>query len=274
MTDVATQPAQPQLVAALERMKPELERALPRHLSGDRIARIVLTEIRKNAQLAQSTPESFFGALLTTAALGLEPGVNGEAYLVPYADRKRGIVECQLIVGYQGVAKLFWQNPLAKRMSAEYVCENDHFAYDKGLTLRLEHTPATGERGPVVGYYAIVELTSGGIAFDYFTVEQIKRLRGGKVGTSGGVADPEQWMERKTALKQVLKLLPKSVELATALRADETIGSMAVGKAIAAGAGVPDMQHPDPIDVTTAEVLETSASWSVRNHASRIEAGE
>ena len=244
MSEVATRP-QPTLVAALEQMKPELQRALPRHLSGDRIARIVLTEIRKNPVLANCTPESFFGALLTTAALGLEPGINGEAYLVPYTDRRKGITECQLIVGYQGVAKLFWQNPLAKRMSAEYVCENDHFAYDKGLTLRLEHTPAQGERGAVVGYYAIVELITGGIAFDYFTVEQVKRLRGGKVGTSGGVADPERWMERKTALKQVLKLLPKSVELATAMKADETIGSMAVGKAIAAGDPPPELEHAD-----------------------------
>lgn len=244
MTEIATR-QQPSLVAALEKIKPELERALPRHLSGDRIARIVLTEVRKTPKLAQCTPDSFYGALLTAAALGLEPGVNGEAYLVPYDDRKRGVTECQLIVGYQGVAKLFWQHPLAKRMSAEYVCENDHFAYDKGLTLRLEHTPATGERGAVIGYYAIVELSTGGIAFDYFTADQIKRLRGGRVGPSGQIADPERWMERKTALKQVLKLLPKSVELTTAIRADETLGSMAVGKAIAAGDPTPELEYAD-----------------------------
>ena len=32
----------------------------------------------------------------------------------------------------------------------------------------------------------------------------------------------------------------------------------APAQAIAAGDGVPDMQHPDPIDVTTAEVLDDS----------------
>lgn len=246
---VATQPKKPTLVSSLEAMKPELERALPKHLSGDRVARLTLTEIRKNPQLATCTPESFFGALLTAAALGLEPGVNGEAYLVPYRDRKTGTTECQLIVGYQGVAKLFWQNPLAKRMSAEYVCENDHFAYDKGLTIKLEHTPAQGNRGKIVGYYAIVELSSGGMAFDYFTADQIKALRGGKVGTSGGVADPEHWMERKTALKQVLKLMPKSTELTNAIRTDETVGSMAVGKAIASG------DQPETLDYPEAEFV-------------------
>lgn len=241
MNEIVKQPApQPKLVTALEAMKPELAKVLPQHLSGDRIARIVLTEIRKNPKLAQVNPQSFFGALLTAAALGLEPGVNGECYLVPYKS------ECQLIIGYQGVAKLFWQHPLAKRVSAEYVCENDHFAIDKGLTARLEHTPATGERGKVVGYYAIAELSTGAAIFDYFTADQIKRLRNGAVGTSGGIADPENWMERKTALKQVLKLMPKSAELAQAVRVDESIGSLAVGKAIASGDGVPELEFADP----------------------------
>lgn len=239
MTEVATTSTkQASLATALEHMRPELERALPKHMSGDRLARITLTEVRKNPELARCSPASFFGALLTAAALGLEPGVSGECYLIPYKQ------DCELVIGYQGVAKMFWQHPMAKRLSAEYVCENDHFVYDKGLTQRLEHTPATGDRGKVIGYYAIAELNTGATAFDYFTAEQIKALRGGKVGTKG-VADPERWMERKTALKQVLKLMPKSVELVHALSVDETVGSMAVGKAIASGDGLPQIEHAD-----------------------------
>ena len=243
MSEMTTQKKPPTLVDALQSMRPELERVLPAHLSGDRLARVVLTEVRKTPKLAQTDPNSFFGALLTVAALGLEPGVNGEAYLVPYGK------ECQLIIGYQGLAKLFFQHDNAKRLSAEYVCENDHFAYDKGLTMRLEHTPATQDRGKVIGYYAIAELSTGAVNFDYFTVDQIKALRGGKVGTSG-VADPEHWMERKTALKQVLKLMPKSVTLAQATRVDETVGSLAAGKALAAGDPLPQLEYaaPEPSD--------------------------
>lgn len=237
-TDVATK-AQPTIADALAAMRPEIERALPRHMSADRLARIALTEVRKTPALARTNPQSFFGALLTAAALGLEPGVSGECYLVPYKD------ECQLIVGYQGVAKLFWQHPMAKRLAADYVCERDHFAYDKGLTPRLEHTPAVGDRGKVIGYYAIAELNTGAVVFDFFTPEQIKALRGGKVGTSG-VADPEHWMERKTALKQVLKLMPKSPELAGALRVDEQTGSMAMAQAIRAGEPVADGTDDEP----------------------------
>ena len=152
------------------------------------------------------------------------------------------------MIGYQGVTKLFWQHPLAKRLAAEYVCEHDEFDYDKGLELKLHHRPATGDRGPVVAYYAIAELTTGALALDVFTPEQIKKLRGGKVGTSG-IDDPEHWMERKTALKQVLKLMPRASELSATLRIDEQMGSMTTAKAVAAGT----IPH---IDDATGEVLD------------------
>lgn len=238
------QGGQPPLMGFLQKMRPEIERALPRHLQGDRFVRIVITEVNKNPMLGQSTPESFFGALLTAAALGLEIGsASNESYLVPYRNKNAGTVECQLIVGYQGLAKLFWQSPLAKRLDAQAVYENDHFVIKKGLVQDLDHVPATTNRGKIIGYYAVAELHNGGLTYDFFTPDEIKTLRGGKVGTSGDIKDPMRWMERKTALKQVLKLMPKSVELATGIRADETIGSMAVGQAIASGDPIPELEH-------------------------------
>lgn len=240
---VSTRQETPTLVKALNDLKPEIAKVLPSHLSGDRFARIVLTEVRKNPKLATTDPNSFFGALLTAATLGLEPGVNGECYLVPYKN------ECQLIVGYMGMVKLFWQHPLAKRINAEIVYEKDTFAYSKGLNMRLEHEPHKGtDRGKIVGYYAIVELNTGAIIFDFFTPEEIKALRGGREGSSGGVADPQKWLERKTAIRQVLKLAPKSAQLEKALNVDETIGSMAVGKAIATGDGLPELEYAEAAD--------------------------
>lgn len=246
MTEVATT-TPPTLGQALTSMAPEIQRSLPKHMSGDRFSRIVLTQVKKTPALADCDPGSFFGALLTASALGLEPGVNGECYLVPYKGK------CELIVGYQGVAKLFWQHPMSKRLTAEYVCENDHFRFSKGLAMTLEHEPATTNRGAVIGYYAIAELQTGALQFDYFTADQIKALRGGVVGTKD-VADPEHWMERKTALKQVLKLMPKSVELAHVAQVDETVGSFAVARGIKDGSGLPQIEHAEAqSDTTPAE---------------------
>lgn len=222
---VAKQPAQRNTGQLLKALTPEIQRALPKGMDADRIARLVMTEIRKNPQLADCTQQSFAGALLTASALGLEPGVNGECYLIPYRDRKKNIVECQLVIGYQGISKLFWQSPQADYMDAQWVGANDNFRYVKGLNPVLEHTPAAGERGAPVAYYAVVKVKGAQPMWDVFTPAEIAKLRGGKVGTSGNIDDPQRWMERKTALKQVLKLAPKSTRLDLATRFDESAGT-------------------------------------------------
>lgn len=222
-TDVALpseRNAQPPSIATLiSQMQPEIQRALPKGMDGDRIARLALTVVRQNPQLANASPASFAGALLTAAALGLEPGVNGEAYLVPY---KR---ECQLIIGYQGYAKLFWQNPLARHIDAQAVYANDEFDYAYGTEPFLRHKPAKGERGELVAYYAVASLSTGGSSFVVLSPDEVKKLRGGKVGTSGNIDDPMRWMERKTALRQLIKTLPRSTMLNHALVADEALGT-------------------------------------------------
>lgn len=236
MTTPAVQNQAPASTAQLLKvLTPELARAVPKGMDADRIARLVTTEVRKsrNAKAAgiakqsleDCTQESFAGALLTASALGLEPGVNGECYLVPYRDNRRRVVECQLIIGYQGIVKLFWQHPRAARVDAQWVGENDEFRYTMGLNPTLEHVKAKGDRGKPVYYYAVVEVTGAQPLWDVFTADEIKELRRGKVGSSGDIKDPQHWMERKTALKQVLKLAPKTTRLDAAIRSDDQPGT-------------------------------------------------
>jgi recombination protein RecT len=211
MTDVAeyqpvaqTKAQQMTTHQLLKKLTPEIARALPRGMEADRISRLVMTEIRKSENsrghsLTECTMESFAGSLLTASALGLEPGVNGECYLVPYEDRKRRVVECQLIIGYQGIVKLFWQHPRSQGVKCEAVYSNDKIIeFTKGTGGKFVYQPTFGDRGEIVCYYA--EVTIAGVSeplWDVFTPEQIKNLRRGKVGSSGDVPDPERWMERK-----------------------------------------------------------------------------
>jgi recombination protein RecT len=201
----------PTITSTIAELKPQLQRALPRGMDADRIARLALTAVRKDKALAKCDPMSFAGALLTASALGLEPGVNGEAWLVAYGR------ECTFIPGYQGLAKLFYQHPLARHLECEVVYERDDFDYAKGTDPYLRHKPALGDRGQVVAYYAAASLSTGAKAFVVLTPDEVKALRGGKVGPSGKIADPMRWMERKTVLRQLFKLLPKSTTLQTAL---------------------------------------------------------
>ena len=245
MTIQQHQPAPPSVAQTIQRYAPMIAEALPRHLNPDRFTRLALTTLRKNPTLQQCAPESFIGALLTASALGLEPDVNGECYLVPY---KR---ECTLIVGYQGVSKMFWQHQMADRLSSDYVCANDRFEFRKGTDPYILHEPALGDRGPVIAYYAIVGLKNGALWFDVFTPDQIKALRGSV--RPSNVRDPEHWMERKTALKQVLKLAPKSTSLAVVSTVDEQPGSMQ--KALSVATAAKDAQ-PAPAPEHAAEVVD------------------
>lgn len=210
---------QPTIGNLIQTLRPEIERALPRGMNADRVARLALTVVRQNPDLAACSPQSFAGALLTAAALGLEPGVNGEAYLVPY---KR---EAQLIIGYQGYCKLFWQHPLAQHIDAQAVYAKDSFDYAYGTSPFLTHKPARGDRGDVVAYYAVASLSTGGSSFVVLSPDDVKALRGGREGPSGRIDDPMRWMERKTVLRQLVKILPRSTALNRAMVVDEALGS-------------------------------------------------
>lgn len=239
------------MAGLIQQMVPEMDRVLPKHMTGDRMARLLLTAVRQNPKLAGCDPHSFAGAILTASALGLEPNTpNAEAYLIPYGK------ECQLVVGYAGLIKLFWQSPLAQHIDAQAVHENDDFDYAYGLDPYLRHKPALGDRGQVVAYYGVASLNTGAKHFVVLSPDEVKALRQGKVGPSGKIADPMHWMERKTVLRQLLKTLPKSANLSGAISADETNGSTLrarqLGQPVQPAAPVADA--PDGVDTTTGEI--------------------
>jgi recombination protein RecT len=110
-------------------------------------------------------------------------------------------------------------------LDAQAVYERDEFDYARGTSPFLRHKPARGDRGQVVFYYAVATLTRGEPHFEVLTPGDVKELRRGKVGPNGDIPDPMRWMERKTAVRQVLKPMPKSTMLVRALGADERPGS-------------------------------------------------
>ncbi|MFE0189317.1 recombination protein RecT [Streptomyces sp. NPDC058989] len=218
--------AQPATLAQfVQRMRPEIERALPEHMSPDRIARIALTELRRVPNLAKCTQESFGGALMNCAQLGLEPGgAIGEAYLLPFWNKQIRQHEVQFVLGYQGMIRLFWQHPLAAGLDAHTVREGDEFDYEYGLDPFLKHKPARGQQGAVTGYYAVARMANGGSAFVVLDPSDVEATRQrSKAGDSGPWRTDYDAMARKTAVRQLFKLLPKSPQLARAVAHDGTV---------------------------------------------------
>ncbi|MFD8546818.1 recombinase RecT [Streptomyces sp. NPDC059649] len=162
---------------------------------------------------------------MTCAQLGLEPGgALGEAYLLPFWNKRVRAYEVQLVIGYQGMIRLFWQHPAAAGLAAHAVYENDEFEYEYGLDPVLRHKPARSDRGRPTDYYAVAKMANGGSAFVVMSVEDVEAIRQrSKSRDSGPWSTDYDAMARKTVIRQLFKLLPKSPELARAVAHDEGV---------------------------------------------------
>lgn len=210
--------------AYLQKIKPELDRALPKHMSADRLARVALTTIRLNPLLLECSIESLFGALLQAAQLGLEPGPLGHAYLVPFRNNKTGRREAQFIIGYKGMIDLARRSDQVVSIAAHIVYENDRFEMEYGLSEKLVHVPTWQNRGKPILAYMLARLKDGAYAIDVMTLEEIEAVRKrSKSPDSGPWFTDWAEMARKTVVRRGAKYLPLAIEIQTAMAQDETV---------------------------------------------------
>lgn len=219
-------PARRTLAAQIDsaEFKKALSQALPKHITPDRMARIAMTALRTTRDLAQCTPESFFSCLMQAAQLGLEPNTpNQHVYLIPR--RNKGVLECTLIVGYQGQIELALRSGKVEKIWTRVVREGDEFQVEYGLTENITHRPSTDpqrEQMPITFVYAVAQLKTGGSIFEVLSLAQIEaRRKMSAAGTSGPWVQHFEAMARKTAVRSLFKWVPKSAEMALAEHLDE-----------------------------------------------------
>lgn len=215
------------LAGWINSMKPEIERALPKHIDADRIARIAITAIRTNKDLQSCEPMSFIAALMQSSQLGLEPNTPlGEAYIIPYKDK--GVPSARFEMGYKGLLSLAHRTGEYRTIYAMEVFSNDEFDYAYGLDPYLTHKPAEEPEGEPVKYYAVYHLKNGGKEFRVWSRNKIeqhanKYSQAFKRGWTSPWKTDFDSMAKKTVLKDLLKYAPKSIEFSRALSMDETI---------------------------------------------------
>ena len=205
-------------------MRPEIEKALPSVLTGERFARMAMTALSQTPELQQCSPKSFLGAMMQAAQLGLEPNTPlGQAYLIPY--KNRGQLEAQFQLGYRGYIAL--ASRCGVTVTAHEVHENDSFSFEYGLEEKLEHKPALTDRGAVTCYYATYHAKDGAKGFIVMSKEDVTAHKNKYSKAAGSSFSP--WstnfdsMAKKTCIKQLLKYAPLNTEFVRAAAADETI---------------------------------------------------
>lgn len=208
----------------LDKQAGELARALPRHIDPARFLRTTLTVVLQNEKLLNSSPQSIVGAMMQAGAWGLslDPGM-GEAYMVPYYDRRKDRTVAQLQIGYQGMIALALRSQLVRRIMARAVYENDTFSYSFGLEEKLDHVPcAEGDPGKLVFVYAVATLANGEKQFDVMSRADVEKIRSrSRAGDSGPWQTDYDAMAKKTVVRRLCKYLPKSTELAQVIDREE-----------------------------------------------------
>lgn len=250
------------LKGIVNQMAPAIKKALPSVMTPDRFTRIVLTALSSNPELQACTPESFCGAMMTAAQLGLEPNTPlGQAYLIPYRNNRKGVTECQFQLGYKGLIDLAYRSGQIKSIQAQTVYSNDEFDYELGLEPKLYHKPAISQdRGEPVFFYAVFHTKDGGYGFDVMSVEDIRKHRDrySKARNNGPWKTNFEEMAKKTVLKQALKYAPLKTDFVREVNTDESIKNVSVDSYMEEDTSIIDL--PNEIEYEVEEEAEPNTN--------------
>lgn len=233
-------------VLAHPEMMVRLRQAVPKHMSPDRMLRVLTQAVQKTPDLLKCTTASLLGAMMQLASLGLEPNTAlQQAFLIPFkrnAKQPDGswkeIWEVQVVLGYRGLIDLARRTGSLVSIHADVVYPGDEWTFEYGSHQQLRHVP-TGDRSkPPVWAYAHARL-SDGEAFVVMPYNEVLKIRNSAQGfqaalkakekyganSAGYAKNPwvafEHQMAAKTALRQLSKYLPMSIEFASAAALDE-----------------------------------------------------
>ncbi len=216
--NITTQDKPKTIYDFIKAMAPEIQKAIPKHLDTNRLARIVMTEIRNNPKLGQCSKESLLGALMLSAQLGVEPGPLGLCYYIPFKN------QCQFILGYRGMIDLARRSGAIESIYAETVHENDEFDYELGLDPKITHKPTMEDRGEPIAFYAVAKFKDGGFQLKLMSKAEVNKHRSrSKAAESGPWVTDYSEMAKKTVVRAMFKYLPISIELMEMAEKDSVV---------------------------------------------------
>jgi recombination protein RecT len=189
---------------------------------------IVINELKKSPKLQDAflkNPASLFASILHCAEMGLNPSqMVGEFFFIPYRDT------IMPILGYKGLLTLLMRSNKVKKIWSEVVYEDDDFEYELGLEPKLFHIPnhnSVRNSKNIKCIYACAKIDDEVIFKVMFKSEIQNIINMSKTPNElffNDKKDPEQWMAKKTVLKQLAKLMPKDDDrLKKAVSMDDNI---------------------------------------------------
>lgn len=217
-----------------EQAQQQLRAVAAGHMKPERMMRLMANAMRTTPQLGECDPLSLLGSMMTCASLGVEPNTPlGHAYLIPFKNKRKGITEVQLILGYKGMIDLARRSGHIRNIHGDVVYEADEFSFEYGSNQHLTHRPK-GKRVNPIYAYCHATLTDGE-AFVVLPWDEVIAIRDASQGYRTAIQYGKKdspWiahqheMAAKTAVRALFKYLPISIEvdggkLGDALTVDE-----------------------------------------------------
>jgi phage RecT family recombinase len=166
------------------RVKSGIAAVAGKFLAPDRMLRLCVNAVKKTPLLLQCDPQTVLGAMMTSAALGLEPNtIQQQAFLIPYKKRAKvgnnwvDVYECQFQVGARGFVTLAYRSPHIRSLAAEAVHEGDVFEHMQGSKTFLNYSKAMRDRGDLIGAWSHVALREGGETACILPLDEILKIR-------------------------------------------------------------------------------------------------
>jgi len=230
------------LRSLITKQQAQIKLALPKHISPERFARALFTQLQVNPALAKCTPNSVLASTMKAAERGLMPDGRMGA-LVPFRNNKTGTMDAQFVPMYQGIISLMRQSGEILDVFPATIRENDKWDWELGLRPNLIHKPALSDRGEALAYYAVATFRDGTRSFGagLMTIEEVEAIRQRSPAKNSGpwVTDFEA-MAWKTVIRRNAKYWPQSDELAQVIADEEEsdFGRYEVNVTPGAGEGV------------------------------------
>jgi recombination protein RecT len=227
------------LLKYLEKSKSAISMALPKHLNPERMMRLALTCFSTTPALRECTPQSILSSVVVAAQIGLEPGIAGQGYLIPYKST------CTFVPGWQGLVGLLNNTGRATAWTGA-VFEGDQFDFQLGSSPVCNHIPGEnyGDPDKLQWVYAIGKVNGAEQpVIEAWPMSRVWKHRDkfNKVGRRHYSYDNPEMYARKVVLLQVLKYMPRSIELNNAIAATD---AAEMGRAVTVEHGVIiDVEH-------------------------------
>jgi len=212
----------------LEAYSGQIAKAIPKHLTVERVIQNATTMISRNPQLAECTASSLIGAVMQASILGFPPVQElGLCWFVPFRNKKNGQTEVQFQIGYKGYIAMAFRSGQVKDIYAIPVYEKDEFEYNLGINRDIKHKPYSGQnRGPLVYVYAVAHFVNGGYALEVLDRFEVMKIKKASQGSDSKFSPWNTWEDRmwcKTAIKRLKTWLPLSIDIVNQMEADDSV---------------------------------------------------